>query len=50
MNNDLEKIEENLKQETQPKKKMKKSGRSVFELQKIIKEKSIKKNEKENED
>ena len=48
MNHDLEKIEEDLKKETQPKKEQKKSGRSVFKLQEIIKEKS--KNQTKNED
>jgi len=46
MNQDLDKIEEELKKEDQPKKKQKQSGRSVFKLQEIIKEKA--KNDKEN--
>jgi len=52
VNNDYDKIEEGLKKETEPKKKQKQSGRSVFKLQEIIKKKSIeekiKKTEEEN--
>jgi len=52
MNQDYDKIEEELGKETKPKKKQKQSGRSVFKLQEIIKKKSveekIKKTEEEN--
>jgi len=40
MNQDYDKIEEELKKEAKPKKKQKQSGRSVFQLQEIIKDKS----------
>lgn len=51
MNQDLDKIEENLKKKEKQKKAQKMSGRSVFDLQKIIKEKSEKdlKSPRENE-
>ena len=40
MQNDYEKIEDELKKKSEPKKELKKSGRSVFKLQEIIKKKS----------
>lgn len=42
MDQDYEKIEEQLKKKSVPKKKQKQSGRSVFKLQEIIKKKSEK--------
>ena len=47
MNQDLDQIEEDLKEKSESKKKQKISGRSVFKLQEIIKEKSNTKNQKE---
>ena len=44
MNDDLDKIEEDLKKKDQPKKEEKISGRSVFKLKEIIQEKSKKVN------
>ena len=41
MNNDYDKIEENLKKKTEPKKEVKKSGRSVFKLQEIMRQKAV---------
>lgn len=38
--NNLDNIEENLKEKAKPKKKVKVSGKSVFKLQEIIKDKS----------
>lgn len=40
MENDYEKIEENLKKKDEPKKEVKKSGRSVFKLKEIIQRKA----------
>lgn len=40
MNQDLDNLEENLKKKDERKKKHSVSGRSVFELQKIIQQKS----------
>jgi len=48
MNNDLDKIEEDLKKKDEPKKKIKVSGRSVFKLQEIIKNKSKENIDQEN--
>ncbi len=45
MDNDLDKIEEELKKKAQEKKEQKVSGRSVLELKKIIEEKSKDKRE-----
>jgi len=46
--NNLDNIEENLKKKAEPKKKIKVSGKSVFKLQEIIKEKSKKDIDREN--
>ena len=48
MNSDYDKIEEELKKKAQKKKKQKVSGKSVFKLQEIIKEKSKKDIDREN--
>ncbi len=40
MENNYDKIEEDLKEKDEPKKEVKKSGRSVFKLQEIIKKKA----------
>jgi len=48
MNDDLDKIEEDLKKKDQPKKEEKISGRSVFKLKEIIQEKSKKDTVREN--
>lgn len=41
MNQDYDKIEEDLKKQAQPKKELKKSGRSIFKLQEIIAKRGI---------
>lgn len=48
MDQDLEKLEEEVKREDRPAKKHKQSGRSVFKLQEIIKAKSKKNIDREN--
>jgi hypothetical protein len=40
MNDDLDRIEEDLKKKDQPEKKVKVSGKSVFKLQEIIKKRA----------
>jgi len=50
MNNDYDIIEEDLKKKTESKKEVKKSGRSIFKLQDIIKEKSIRQEKKSQEE
>jgi len=49
MNDDYEKIEDDLKKKTEPEKEQKKSGRSVFKLKEIIEKKSKKKNDDQSE-
>lgn len=49
MNNDYDKIEEDLKKKTIPKKEIKKSGKSVFKLKEIIQKKAEEKNLDEKE-
>lgn len=48
MNEDLDKVEEELKKKAERRKEQKKSGRSVFKLQGIIKEKGEKESPEKN--
>ena len=49
MNNDYDKIEEDLKKKNQTKKEVKKSGRSIFKIQEIILDKAKKEDKEKSE-